>query len=315
MRLRHVLSAAIAGIGLGGTFAHASLSVSLVPVTYNPASGITNSVASPARTFDVMVTQTGEQFNTAQVKFSLATGAGLSGSFYIGPNHATDNQRQYAVSAAEDADTAVTTPMYDATQNGTYVQTLGTSDIGETATALGTGTISGGTFDVAWGDVDGKDNTTATSGSATTFPIARLTVIGNSGAFFSPQVAGQLDNFVWETTTNAYLPLLGDVNGDGGVDTNDFNIWIKNAGKSLSDVGGSETALLALGDINQDGQIDTNDFNDWIKYAGASLTPSQLAMVDSELVAHGFGALVPEPTSLALMGLFAMGLTARRSRK
>lgn len=58
-------------------------------------------------------------------------------------------------------------------------------------------------------------------------------------------------------------PLRGDVNGDGRVDIQDFNIVVANFGKS--------SATLALqGDENNDGKIDIVDFNAIVTFFGTT---------------------------------------------
>ena len=75
-------------------------------------------------------------------------------------------------------------------------------------------------MNIAWGDKQGDLNTTATDGSS--FRTARITVVGNTGAYFSGYTAGNVNLNNAQTFTNVYLPILGDTDGDGFVDLNDL---------------------------------------------------------------------------------------------
>jgi autotransporter-associated beta strand protein len=90
----------------------------------------------------------------------------------------------------------------------------------------------------------------------------------------------------------------GDDNLDGQVDTVDFNVLA--AGFVVG------TGDWAQGDFNYDGLIDTVDFNILASNFGKPQITGDAA--------RGLGALVPEPTSLGLLGIAAGGLLARRRR-
>lgn len=86
----------------------------------------------------------------------------------------------------------------------------------------------------------------------------------------------------------------GDVNEDGLVNQEDYDIWRMNVGADLTDV-----ALIdgrALGDVNVDSQIDLNDFG----IIKANKTPGELL-------------IVPEPASAALL-LIGLAVSAGRLR-
>jgi hypothetical protein len=86
--------------------------------------------------------------------------------------------------------------------------------------------------------------------------------------------------------------LAGDANLDGKVDGADFLAWQNNFGMAS---GGT----WSQGDFNNDGKVDGADFLMWQNNFGADITA-------------GASAAVPEPATLTLLGLGAMGLIRRR---
>jgi hypothetical protein len=92
----------------------------------------------------------------------------------------------------------------------------------------------------------------------------------------------------------------GDANLDGKVDTLDFNALAANFGGSGK--------VWTQADFNYDGTVDTLDFNNLAANFGQQLA-------DAGGGAGGAGALVPEPTSIALLGLGAAALMTRRRRR
>lgn len=338
MRLRHVLAAAVAGTSLVSSVAHATLTISLVPVVvrYDDPARTNGSDPYPtnARTYNVMVTQTGtEKWTTGVVKFSLAQvsndpanpGVNLSGSFFISPNHAAKNKYAgtgVALDPTLQYDTYITSPDFDysvahSAQDATHLDTLGTSDIGQTAT-LGSGTISGPTMDISWGDKNSGSPANNLSGPGT-WRIASLTVAGNTGGVVSGYVQSTSD-----AATNAkepfstYLPIAADLNESGAVDGSDLSDFLSTFGFHDDPANTSDKTLFA-GDFNQDGQVDGADLSLFLSSFGnhlatsgavADITPAQLAQID----ALGLGSLVPEPATGSLLAIGLLGMASRRRK-
>ncbi|MCG8511571.1 MAG: dockerin type I domain-containing protein, partial [Rhodospirillales bacterium] len=124
----------------------------------------------------------------------------------------------------------------------------------------------------------------------------RVVTLGNEGSFLVT-----FDIVNGEVVLSDFLAALlaGDFNGDGNVDGQDFSLLKANFGQ----IGG---ATLADGDANGDGNVDGQDFSILKANFGAS---SQAEA--AELQAFG-NAIVPEPTTLALLGLGGAMLLRRR---
>ena len=96
--------------------------------------------------------------------------------------------------------------------------------------------------------------------------------------------------------TGALIP--GDVDGLDGVTLNDFQI--------IRDHIGQEVDGRYMGDLNGNKHVDLEDFREWLNAAPPALAAEALASMSTS---------VPEPSSLLLAGLAAVGLFAlRRSR-
>ncbi len=92
--------------------------------------------------------------------------------------------------------------------------------------------------------------------------------------------------------------LLGDMNFDGVVDTGDvapFVLALTDAAAYQSQFGVDEATMIAAGDINEAGAFDTGDVAPFV-----------------EMLVGSGSASVPEPGSLALLGLGAIALMRRR---
>ena len=101
----------------------------------------------------------------------------------------------------------------------------------------------------------------------------------------------------------------GDATLDGSVDTIDFNALAFNFAKP----NGGDTVRRdwSQGDFDYSGSVDTIDFN----LLAANFGKLLAADGGGAGASNALGSLVPEPTSLTLVGLAAAGLMARRRRR
>ncbi|MEM7680486.1 MAG: dockerin type I domain-containing protein [Planctomycetota bacterium] len=157
------------------------------------------------------------------------------------------------------------------------------------------------TFDL---DITRFDEANDPAPSLTT--LTNLTFAGTLGdgtieslALFNIDAPNQSDVFFnsLSYTLDAVAAVPGDANGDGDVDLLDFDILAGNFGAGPGAVGG-----VSIGDFNGDGNVDLLDFDILAGNFGFT-SPGSLP-----------GA-VPEPASMALLGLGSLTLLRGRRRR
>jgi len=336
MRWVHALGAAVAATTLVGSVAQATLTVNLIQIPVNGTAAGAIAGSTPVRTFQLKVTQSaGEKFNVGNLQLTLQGAGGVgtkSGYLYASPNHDDTQARNsnfnnaYAISDPNFYDTFVSTPQFDVTPTaavqGSNLNVTGSADwpVGPgTATPVvptkaGNSNAANQSMNIVWGDQAGNQAGTATDGSVS-YTIAQFTVVGNTGGFIRGYLGGTAATNTplyfanannnatgaLATSLNAlnggnggaiYLPILGDIGKDGTVGSPDLNAVLNNFG------------LNAGGDTNADGQTGSPDLNAVLNNFGNGIS--------APAAGGALGALVPEPTSLGLIGLAMLGGVRRR---
>jgi len=273
--------------------AQATLTVSVVKLPISQAAKTADPNLANARSYDLRVTQTGERWNVTTMQFALGATGNLSGTLYQSPGSLISHgghvfQTSFTPNDPQFYDTSWNVSMNDSART----DILGDSDF--PAAGSGTTAVQSSTnVSVAWGDHNGDTNTTATTGGS--FSIGHITVKGNTGAFLNGYVAGNVNLNQKQIFTNVYVPILGDINGDGVVNQLDLNVVNQNFLSS--------TAPQA--DFNDDGVVNQLDLNS----VNQNFLNNLAAPPGSAL-----GSLVPEPASIALLGLVMVGAVSRRTR-
>ncbi|HEX3358341.1 MAG TPA: PEP-CTERM sorting domain-containing protein [Tepidisphaeraceae bacterium] len=323
MRSLKKVALAAAGVMLVGSSAKATLTISLVPVVISSAAKTADPALNNARSFDVDVTQSGGEFwNVGDMQINLVNSGSITGSFYTPTGHS--NAKPAAPATANLAyDTNFSTPQFDIQSNHTngdapQIDVVGSGDY-PNGPGSGTAVISGTTLNVGWADHEGGLGTTNTTGGATsTYQVARLTILGNTGAYIKGYFAGTSGNtmqiFSTKNATGAfaaqipagatYLPLFGDGDLDGAVGGSD----VTNAGNQFGSGTPGVINPALTGDVDGDGVVGGNDVTQIGNNFGNQMPsfpgPAQVAL----------GALVPEPSSVLLIGLGASLLGSRRRK-
>jgi hypothetical protein len=166
----------------------------------------------------------------------------------------------------------------------------GSSPISTIKSQIATGFASG-----AWTGSGIKSTSAAANASS-----LHKTAIGYADASSVP-----LSSFGGQSVDPTSLLLrytaYGDANLDGTVNTSDFTMLGQNFNKS--------STFWNFGDFNYDGTVNALDFNAMASNFGFVLPSDPL-----DLGAPSLGALVPEPTSLALGAALVFGIRRRRLR-
>jgi autotransporter-associated beta strand protein len=195
----------------------------------------------------------------------------------------------------------------------------GTIDVVNNAFLVHNGSIGTITAEVAKAFNNGWTATNLSGGVITSSLAAadttRLTAVG---------VATGLTSFegltVASTDVLVKYTYYGDANLSGTVDGSDYSL-IDNAYEMEGWVNGVETNAPISGwyngDFNYDGVVDGSDYtliDNAFNSQGANIS-AQIASPTAEIAPSGGVSAVPEPTSLGLLGIGAIGLLGRRRRR
>ncbi|TWT72841.1 PEP-CTERM motif protein [Posidoniimonas polymericola] len=157
----------------------------------------------------------------------------------------------------------------------------------------------------AFADFNARENVTGTTVAADPFQFDAVPFSGGTGNFF---VATGLTNsslsiefgsandrapFSGFQVVNTVGQVAGDVDGDGSVDLDDYNIIESNMFQRVG--------MRSEGDLNYDLTVDFKDFRIWKAEAAPGL-------------AAGL-SIVPEPTAVCLVLIGGLGMFASRSKR
>ncbi|MGA2443479.1 MAG: PEP-CTERM sorting domain-containing protein, partial [Tepidisphaeraceae bacterium] len=132
------------------------------------------------------------------------------------------------------------------------------------------------------------------------------------GVGYADGADGKVSGLVSGQIEVAYT-LLGDANLDGLVNAADFTILAANFNQPVT--------AWDQGDFNYDGLVNAADFTDLAanfnqSVSGAAVSAGDVAALDAFAAANGISlAAVPEPASMGLLALGAVGVLARRRRQ
>jgi T5SS/PEP-CTERM-associated repeat protein len=113
--------------------------------------------------------------------------------------------------------------------------------------------------------------------------------------------AGDLDGYT-TLTVHTYVPMLGDIDGDGDVDNMDIGMATGN----FTGAGGSTTMTWADGDMDGDGDVDNVDIGTITGAFTGAVLPDAPSF---DTHTHP----VPEPTTLALLALTGLAIVRRKA--
>ncbi len=227
-----------------------------------------------------------------------------------GPVNIASGEVVFGKTSAPRQDTGVVVKMQSLTMGSTQVLDMTNHDliIGNTSYAAVQSQIQ-----AAFGAVSGPAITTSTSnvlgtGTDNTLPIP-----------IDPAAFGltSWDN-VSITEPNSIIvkyTLFGDSTLDGTVNGDDFSVIAGNFGKTSPGISNILASWL-MGDVTLDGIVNGDDFSVVAGNFGKGPLGT-LDTVDAPAVVSGGGGSsnVPEPTSLALLGIGAAGLLLRRKKR
>jgi autotransporter-associated beta strand protein len=221
----------------------------------------------------------------------------------------THAQRQLLVLNSASANPLTNSGKIDLANNDMIVQhgnTGSVSTVGSIANQLKTARNAATYF----GGATGITSSTAAGDSRF------LTTLGYhiGGASFDPVNAGSPFDGVNTTATDVLIKYTyyGDANLDGKVNGADY---------ALIDTGfGTHATGWAAGDFNYDGVVDGTDYslidNTFNQISATGATPLAIIASPADLIASpATTSAVPEPTTLGLLGIGAIGLLSRRRRR